>query len=133
MTVCMIISSTDGLSQNRLCMRLKGNLKNELCVMCMALIRILYFQSCFTTTLFNKTIINTKQNNNRLHEVLTNQQKRRMKSFISWARGMAVYVRDGYGAFCQPKFDCGCCEMLVFKVCGARQTSTHSVCIATLA
>ena len=30
------------------------------------------------------------------------------------ARGMAVYVRDGYGAFRQPKFECGCCEMLVF-------------------
>ena len=29
------------------------------------------------------------------------------------ARGMAAYVRDGFGAFCQPKFECGCCEMLV--------------------
>ena len=28
------------------------------------------------------------------------------------ARGMAAYVRDGYGAFRQPKFECGCCEML---------------------
>ena len=28
-----------------------------------------------------------------------------------------AYVRDGYG----PKFECGCCEMLVFRVCGARQ------------
>ena len=37
------------------------------------------------------------------------------------ARGMAVYVRDLYGAFHQPKFECGCCEMLVFRVCGARQ------------
>ena len=37
------------------------------------------------------------------------------------ARGMAAYVRDGYGAFCQPKFECGCCEMLVFRVCGVRQ------------
>ena len=31
------------------------------------------------------------------------------------ARGMAAYVRDGYGAFRQPKFECGCCEMLVFR------------------
>ena len=37
------------------------------------------------------------------------------------ARGMAVYVRDGYGVFRQPKFECGCCEMVVFWVCGARQ------------
>ena len=29
------------------------------------------------------------------------------------ARGMAAYVRDGYGAFRQSKFECGCCEMLV--------------------
>ena len=36
-------------------------------------------------------------------------------------RGMAAYVRDGYGAFRQPKFECGCCEMLVFSVSGARQ------------
>ena len=37
------------------------------------------------------------------------------------ARGMAAYVRDGYGAFRQPKFEFGCCEMLVFMVCGVRQ------------
>ena len=37
------------------------------------------------------------------------------------ARGMAAYVRDSYGAFCQPKFECCCCEMLVFRVCGMRQ------------
>ena len=32
------------------------------------------------------------------------------------ARGMAAYVRDGYEAF-----ECGCCEMLLFWVCGVRQ------------
>ena len=37
------------------------------------------------------------------------------------ARGMAAYVRDGYGTFGQPKFEWGCCEMLVFRVCGVRQ------------
>ena len=37
------------------------------------------------------------------------------------ASGIAAYVRDGYGAFRQPKFECGCCEMLVFRVCGAGQ------------
>ena len=37
------------------------------------------------------------------------------------ARGMAAYVQDGYGAFRQPKFECGCCEMLVFRVCSVRQ------------
>ena len=37
------------------------------------------------------------------------------------ARGIAVYVRDGYGAFRQPKFECGCCVMLAFRVCGVRQ------------
>ena len=37
------------------------------------------------------------------------------------ARGKATYAPDGYGAFTQPKFECGCCEMLVFRVCGMRQ------------
>ena len=37
------------------------------------------------------------------------------------AQGLAAYVRDGCGAPCQPKFVGGCCEMLVFKVCGVRQ------------
>ena len=32
------------------------------------------------------------------------------------ARGMAAYVRDGNRAFRKPKFECGCCEMLVFRV-----------------
>ena len=40
---------------------------------------------------------------------------------MSRARGMAAYVRDGYGAFRQPIFECGCCEMMVFRVCGLRQ------------
>ena len=35
-------------------------------------------------------------------------------------RGMAAYVRDGYGAFRQPKFEWGCREMMVFRVCGVR-------------
>ena len=34
---------------------------------------------------------------------------------------MAAYVRDGYGAFRQPEFEFGCCEMLVFRICGVRQ------------
>ena len=37
------------------------------------------------------------------------------------ARWMAAYVRDGYVAFRQPKFECGCCEILFFRVCGVRQ------------
>ena len=36
-------------------------------------------------------------------------------------RGMAAYIRDGYGAFCQPKFSIGCCEMLFITVWGVRQ------------
>ena len=40
---------------------------------------------------------------------------------MSRAHGMATYVRDGYGAFRHLKFECGCCEMLVFRVCGVRQ------------
>ena len=36
------------------------------------------------------------------------------------ARGMAAYLRNGYGAFRQPKFECGCCELLFFRVWGVR-------------
>ena len=41
---------------------------------------------------------------------------------------MAAYVRDRYGAFRQPKFEWGCCEMLGFTVCGARQ----NLCVRSL-
>ena len=37
------------------------------------------------------------------------------------ARGMAAYERNGYRAFHQPKFECGCGEMLVLRVCGVRE------------
>ena len=43
-------------------------------------------------------------------------------------RGMAAYARDGYGTFRQLKFECGCCEMLVFGVCGVRQ----NLCVYSL-
>ena len=36
------------------------------------------------------------------------------RSKMPQARGMVAYVRDGYGSFRQPKFECGCCEMLFF-------------------
>lgn len=35
--------------------------------------------------------------------------------------GMAVSVRDAYGEFHQFKCECYSCEMLVLRVCGARQ------------
>ena len=48
---------------------------------------------------------------------------------MPWAGGMAAYIRDGYGAFRQPKFECGCCEMLVFRVFGVRQNlHVYSLC-----
>ena len=31
-----------------------------------------------------------------------------------------ICARYGYGAFRPPTFECGCCEMLIFKVCGTR-------------
>ena len=34
---------------------------------------------------------------------------------------MAAYVRYFFEAFRQPKFEGGCCEMLVFRVCGVSQ------------
>ena len=37
------------------------------------------------------------------------------------APGTAAYVQDGYGAFRQRKFECGCCEILVVRVCGLKQ------------
>ena len=37
------------------------------------------------------------------------------------AQGMAACVRYGYREFRQPKFECRCCEMLFFRVCGVRQ------------
>ena len=48
------------------------------------------------------------------------------------ARGMDVYVRDGYGAFRRPKFECGCCEITVFNVCGARKNLMCSIFTPTL-
>ena len=38
------------------------------------------------------------------------------------SREMEAYVRGGFVSFHQPRFECGCCEMLVIRVCGARQT-----------
>ena len=37
------------------------------------------------------------------------------------ARRIAAYVRVRYEAFNQPRFECGCCEMLVFRAYGVRQ------------
>ena len=55
------------------------------------------------------------------------------RSKMPRVRGMAAYIQDGYGAFRQQKFECGCCEMLVFRVCGVRQNlHACSVFTATL-
>ena len=39
------------------------------------------------------------------------------RSKMPRAQEIATYVIDGYGAFRQRKYECGCCEMLVFRVC----------------
>ena len=36
-------------------------------------------------------------------------------------RGMALYIRDGFAASRQAKFECSCCEGLLVWVCGSRQ------------
>ena len=36
-------------------------------------------------------------------------------------RGMAAFVRDGYGAFRRPKFRFGSCEMFVLRNCSVKQ------------
>ena len=48
------------------------------------------------------------------------------------ARGMAAYVRDGYGALRQSKFECGCYEMLVLGFVVRDRTYMCSVFTATL-
>ena len=42
------------------------------------------------------------------------------RSKLPRAQRMAAYVRDGYGAFRQLKFECGCGKILVFRVRGVR-------------
>ena len=36
-------------------------------------------------------------------------------------RGKMPRAQNGSGGFRQLKFDCGCCEMLIFRVCSVRQ------------
>ena len=48
------------------------------------------------------------------------------------ARGMAAYERDGYGTFRQPKFDCGCCDMLLLGCLVQDRSIMCSVFTATL-
>ena len=51
---------------------------------------------------------------------------------MPWACRMAAYVRDGYGAFCQPKFARGCCKMLFLGFVVRDRTFICSVFTATL-
>ena len=48
------------------------------------------------------------------------------------AWGIVAYIRDGYGAFSQHKFECGCCEMLFFRFVVRDRTYMSSVFTATL-
>ena len=34
-------------------------------------------------------------------------------------RGLAVYVRDGFSAYRQRSYECGCCEVIVVKICSS--------------
>ena len=54
------------------------------------------------------------------------------RSKMPRARGMAEYSRDCYGAFCRPKFECGCCEMLVLGCVVLDRTFKCLVFTATL-
>ena len=97
-----------------------------LCVMCVRglagnLSDLTVASSQYDTLLCSETLVSDMRH---LSEVLVPGFGRPVfwcRGKMPRARGMAAYVRDGYGAFRQPKFECGCCEMLVFRVCGARQ------------
>ena len=41
------------------------------------------------------------------------------ETLVSDMLHVTAYVRDGYGACRQPKFECGCCEMLFRGIWGA--------------
>ena len=45
---------------------------------------------------------------------------------MTWARSMAAYVRDAYGAFHQLKYESDCCEILVFMVLVRVFTATQT-------
>ena len=45
------------------------------------------------------------------------------RGWMTGARGMAACVRYGYIAFWQPKFECGCCKMLVLGFVGETKLS----------
>ena len=36
-------------------------------------------------------------------------------------RGLALYIRDGFPAYRQSRYECACCEVFVVRVCGLRQ------------
>ena len=42
-------------------------------------------------------------------------------SCCAGAGGMAAFVRNGYGAFQEEKFEHDCYKIMVFKVCGESQ------------
>ena len=76
--------------------------------------------SQYDILLYSKTLVSDTRH---MSEVLVTSFCRPVlcRGKIPRARGTAAYIRDGYETFSQPKFECGCCEILVFNFCGVRQ------------
>ena len=73
----------------------------------------------FDILLYSKTLVSVRRHMSELLVPRFGGPVVLGRSRLPLARGTAAYVRDGFGAFRQPKFESGCCEMQIFRVCGA--------------
>ena len=102
-------------------LRLAAEYSAAMCWVCPNLSDLTMASSQYDILLCSETLVSDLRH---VTELLVNGLRRPVLLFwgkLPRARGMAAYVRDGYGAFRKPKFECGCCEMMVVRVCGLRQ------------
>ena len=67
-----------------------------------------------------ETLVSNRRHLSELHIPGFGRPICSLRGSLPRSRGLSMYVRDGFCAFRQAKYECKCCEMQIVRVCGSR-------------
>ena len=71
---------------------------------------------------FSETLVSSRRHISKPRFPGFGRRMQLLRSEVVRYRGLAVCVRDGFSAYRQHGYECGCCEVLVVRIC----SSTHN-------
>ena len=66
---------------------------------------------------YSETLVSSKRHISELMVPGFGRQMQLLKGEVDRFRGVALYMREGFSAYRQRSYECGCCEVIVVRFC----------------